>query len=42
MTLEQVLSATLHSADDYDPSPDLFAKVQRSIDEDRAHRRRFR
>ncbi len=42
MTLEQLLSETLRSADDYAPSPDLFAKVQRSIDEDRAHRRRVR
>ncbi len=42
MSLEQLLAETLHSADNYAPSPDLFAKVQRSIDEDRAHRRRVR
>ncbi len=42
MTLEQLLTDTLHRADDFSPSPDLFAKVQRSIEEDRAHRRRVR
>lgn len=42
MSLEQRLIDTLHSADGYDPSPDLFAKVQRSIEEDNAHRRRIR
>ena len=42
MTLEQLLTDTLHTADDFSPSPDLFAKVQRSIKEDRAHRRRVR
>lgn len=42
MTLEQLLTDTLHRADDFSPSPDLFAKVQRSIDEDQAHRRRVR
>ncbi len=42
MTLEQLLTDTLHHADDFSPSPDLFAKVQRSIEEDRAHRRRVR
>ncbi len=42
MSLEQQLSDTLHTADDYMPSPDLFAKVQRSIEEDNAHRRRVR
>jgi hypothetical protein len=40
MTLEERLADTLRSADAYEPSPDLFAKVQRSILEDRAHRRR--
>jgi hypothetical protein len=42
MSLEQLLTDTLHAADDYAPSPDLFAKVQRSIEEDDAHRRRIR
>lgn len=42
MSLEQLLSATLHSADEYAPSPDLFAKVQRSIEEDNLHRLRIR
>jgi hypothetical protein len=42
VTLEQLLTDTLHTADDFSPSPDLFAKVQRSIEEDRAHRRRVR
>ena len=42
MNLERLLTDTLHTADDYVPSPDLFAKVQRSIEEDAAHRRRVR
>ncbi len=42
MTFEQLVGDALHAADDYEPSPDLFAKVQRSIDEDSAHRRRVR
>ncbi|MDH3725882.1 MAG: hypothetical protein OER93_09095 [Thermoleophilia bacterium] len=42
MTFEQLVGDALHAADDYEPSPDLFAKVQRSIDEDAAHRRRVR
>ena len=42
MSLEQQLTDTLHTADDYVPSADLFAKVRRSIEEDRAHRRRIR
>jgi len=40
MTVEQRLREALHKADAYTPSPDLFARVQRSIEEDRAHRRR--
>lgn len=40
MTFEQLLTETLHSADDFAPSPDLFAKVQRSIGDDQAFRRR--
>lgn len=42
MTLEELLADTLHRADGFSPSPDLFAKVERSIEEDRAHRRRVR
>jgi len=42
MTFEQLVGEALHAADDYQPSPDLFAKVQRSIDEDAAHRVRVR
>ena len=42
MTIEELLAETLQRADDYLPSPDLFAKVQRSIEEDAAHRRRVR
>ena len=41
MTLEERLKAALHRADAYQPSPDLFARVQRSIEEDLAHRRRL-
>jgi hypothetical protein len=42
MTIEQLLTETLQGADGYLPSSDLFAKVQRSIEEDAAHRRRTR
>ncbi len=42
MTVEQLLTDALHGADDYLPSPDLFAKVKRSIEEDAAHQRRIR
>lgn len=42
MTIEQRLTEALHGADEYLPSPDLFAKVQRSIEQDAAHRRRVR
>lgn len=42
MTFEQRLGDALHAADAYEPSPDLFAKVQRSIEEDALHRRRVR
>jgi hypothetical protein len=41
MSLEQRLSEALHSADNYEPSPDLFVRVERSVEEDRAHRRRL-
>jgi hypothetical protein len=40
MTLEQRLSDALHEVDSFDPSPDLFARVARSVEEDAAHRRR--
>jgi hypothetical protein len=40
MTLEQRLFDTLHEVDSFEPSPDLFARVARSIEEDAAHRRR--
>jgi len=42
MNVEQLLRDTLHRADTYEVSPDLFARVRRSIEEDRAHRRRVR
>ncbi|MBT8247165.1 MAG: hypothetical protein KJN73_05080 [Acidimicrobiia bacterium] len=42
MNIEQLLTDALQGADEYLPSPDLFAKVQRSIEEDAAHRRRVR
>ena len=42
MSLERLLAETLHQADTYEPSPDLFARVERSIAEDEAHRRRSR
>ena len=41
MTLEQRLIDALHRADDFNPSPDLFARVERSLEEDRRHRRRM-
>lgn len=41
MSLEERLREALQRVD-YEPSPDLFARVQRSIEEDRAHRRRLR
>ncbi|MGI9648478.1 MAG: hypothetical protein ACR2OI_08170 [Acidimicrobiia bacterium] len=42
MKVEQLLTDALHGADDYLPSSDLFNKVQRSIEDDAAHRRRVR
>lgn len=42
MSLEKRIVEALHAADDFQPSPDLFARLQRSIEEDRAHRRRIR
>jgi hypothetical protein len=42
MSLERRLSEALHHTDDYQPSVDLFARLSRSIEEDREHRRRLR
>ena len=42
MTVEERLVAAFHVADRYQPSPDLFAKVTKSIEEDAAHRKRVR
>jgi len=42
MNLEQRLIQVLHRADDFEPSPDLFARVERSLEEDLRHRRRVR
>ena len=42
MTVEERLTAAFRVADQYQPSPDLFAKVTKSIEEDAAHRRRVR
>ena len=42
MNVEQLLRDTLHRTDTYQVSPDLFARLRRSIEEDRAHRRRVR
>ena len=42
MSLERRIADALHAADDYQPSVDLFARLHRSIEEDRAHRRRVR
>ncbi|HUP17870.1 MAG TPA: hypothetical protein VM848_17710 [Acidimicrobiia bacterium] len=41
MSLERRIREALHATDDYQPSIDLFARLQRSIEEDRAHRRRL-
>lgn len=40
MTVEERLIDALRSADEFQPSPDLFARLQRTIEEDRAFRRR--
>jgi NADH:ubiquinone oxidoreductase subunit 3 (subunit A) len=42
VSFEQLVGEALHAADSFEPSPDLFAKVQRSIEEDALHRRRVR
>lgn len=40
MTTEERLRNALRAADAYQPSPDLWARVEGSIEEDRRHRRR--
>jgi hypothetical protein len=42
MSVQDALRDALHQVDHYEPSPDLFWRVQRSIEEDHAHRRRIR
>lgn len=42
MSLEKRITETLHRVDDYQPSADLFTRVERSISGDLAHRRRMR
>lgn len=42
MTFEEQVGRALHAADTFEPSPDLFARVTRSIEEDAAHRQRIR
>jgi hypothetical protein len=42
VSVQDQLREALHRVDAYEPSPDLFWRVQRSIEEDRAHRRRIR
>ncbi len=41
MTVEQRLVDALSRFDEYEPSVDLFARTNRSIEEDKAHRRRL-
>lgn len=42
MTVERRLKEALQEVDRFEPSPDLFARVGASVEEDRAHRRRVR
>jgi|GEM_PF-1582786 len=42
MTTDDLVRRALREIDRYQPSPDLFARVRRSIDETAAHRRRLR
>ena len=42
MTMERRIQDAMRATAAYEPSPDLFAKVQKSIDQDKAHRRRVR
>lgn len=37
MSLEKRIADALHAADTFQPSPDLFTRLQRSIEEDLAH-----
>ena len=41
MTTEERLVDALHQADSFQPSPDLYTRLERSIAEDRTHRRRI-
>lgn len=42
MTIERRISEAFTAVDDFEPSVDLWARVNRSIEEDRAHRKRLR
>jgi hypothetical protein len=42
MSLERRITEAMHQTDNYQPSIDLFARLSRSIEEDKAHRRRIR
>lgn len=42
MTFEERLADAFATVDDFEPSVDLWARVNRSIEEDRAHRKRLR
>lgn len=42
MSLERRLTEALHRVDAYQPSVDLYARLNRSIEEDKAHRHRIR
>lgn len=42
MTIEERIRDAMRSTESYEASPDLFAKVWRSIEEDRIHRHRVR
>jgi hypothetical protein len=42
MNVEQRLTTALRRGDTYEPSPDLWARVVHSIEEDQAHRQRVR
>lgn len=42
MTAEEQLTVVFGAADQFQPSPDLFEKITRSIEESAAHRRRVR
>jgi hypothetical protein len=40
MAFDELIRDALHGIDDYEPSPDLFERVRRSIADTRTHRRR--